>query len=152
MQIDLKINAKKSILGDFSILLGATHGLEIPFVFGEFEKGVAVPFLYSNQDISERLLLSKIMMKYWGNFAHTSNPNHSETHKEWKPWTKEKENFMIFDTSSDGGIQMSNDSITTSRIEERIEDDSTLSYIHRCELQKSVHTYVGHFTGQSCSD
>ena len=145
-------NAKKSTLGDFSILLGATHGLEIPFVFGEFEKGVAIPFLYSNQDFSERILLSTIMMKYWGNFARSSNPNHSETDKKWNPWTKEKENFIIFDISSDGGIQMSNDSVTTSRIEERIEDDSTLSDRHRCVLRKSIHTYVGHFTTQSCSD
>ncbi|XP_054856542.1 fatty acyl-CoA hydrolase precursor, medium chain-like [Eublepharis macularius] len=45
----------------------ADHGDEIGFVFGK-------PFLEDNANEEERNL-SKIIMKYWANFARTGNPN-----------------------------------------------------------------------------
>jgi para-nitrobenzyl esterase len=63
-------------------LLGAAHGIEIPFVFGNFE---GQDLLYALEDNGPRDALSKRMMDYWGTFAHAGNPG--------SDWTR-------YDTSS----------------------------------------------------
>ncbi len=57
-------------------LLGAAHGIEIPFVLGNFE---GQELLYNSEDNGPRDALSKRMMDYWGTFAHSGNPG-----TDWK--------------------------------------------------------------------
>lgn len=44
-----------SLLTDFSKLLGAGHGLEISYVFGDFDKGISMPFLFSEENKAGRM-------------------------------------------------------------------------------------------------
>ena len=62
-----------SVMGyDLSTALGAAHGLEIAFVFGEFEGGLGLSYLYPKTPARDQL--SKSMMSYWAEFAHSGNP------------------------------------------------------------------------------
>ncbi len=57
---------------DLSKMLGAAHGMEIPFVHGHFE-GQLAAFL-GEEGKAEREALSDAMMNYWGEFARTGKP------------------------------------------------------------------------------
>jgi para-nitrobenzyl esterase len=59
---------------DFSKLLGAAHGLEIPFVFGRltFVGAERVVFDDARRPAAEQL--SRRMMSYWSEFAHSGDP------------------------------------------------------------------------------
>jgi len=71
-----------------SQLVGAAHGLEIPFVFGTFDTRGQGSMLYSKENEPARERLSAQMMSYWGEFARTGQPGrgHDGTLPEWLPW------------------------------------------------------------------
>ena len=55
-------------------VIGATHGIEIPFVLDSFDRRSFG--LFFNDDMAKRgQPLSKIMQAYWLNFAKTGDPN-----------------------------------------------------------------------------
>ncbi|MCZ0997464.1 carboxylesterase family protein [Streptomyces mirabilis] len=55
-------------------LLGATHSLDIPYVFGTVDR---IPLTGRSPD---RHRVSRAMMRAWASFAHTGAPG-------WEPWT-----------------------------------------------------------------
>jgi para-nitrobenzyl esterase len=59
---------------DLSRILGASHGLEIPFVFGHFDVGPQSGILFHERNEKERLALSARMMRFWAEFARTGDP------------------------------------------------------------------------------
>ena len=64
-----------SILGmDFSFLLGAGHGLEIPFVMGDFDFGRQTRFFSLRKMSMKEIKLSKLIMQYWTHFAKDGYP------------------------------------------------------------------------------
>jgi para-nitrobenzyl esterase len=70
--------------------LKAMHGLEIPFVFNHPD---SVPFTGTAPGQPE---LAKAMSQAWAAFARTGSPSHPGM-PEWKPYTPENGNTMIFD-------------------------------------------------------
>ena len=58
-------------------VIGAGHGMEMPFVFGNFGKDSdsVLRFAWSKTNQPGRMELSNRMMTYWANFARTGNPN-----------------------------------------------------------------------------
>ena len=92
-------------------LIGAGHGMEIPFLFGNFqqdEKSV-MKFAWSDENRPAREGLSHAMMDYWANFARTGDPNTADAGLPlWHAWSNEPgtPKRMIFDT---GGLTMSTD-------------------------------------------
>jgi len=76
---------------------GATHSLEVPFVFGtlpEKEFGLHP----KKNEITERL--SNNMMDYWVSFARNGDPN-CEGLSKWPSYRADKRSTMIFDTKSE---------------------------------------------------
>ncbi|MBL8951777.1 MAG: carboxylesterase/lipase family protein [Myxococcaceae bacterium] len=74
-------------------LLGAAHGIEIPFVFGDFE---GQELLYELEDNTQRDLLVTRMMDHWGNFAHAGKPG-----SEWlryDPSSASAPKYLTLDT------------------------------------------------------
>ena len=71
-----------SVMGyDLSVALGAAHGLEIAFVFGEFERGLGLKYLYPKSPARDAL--SSSMMSYWTEFAYSGDPAPVATAKKF---------------------------------------------------------------------
>jgi para-nitrobenzyl esterase len=131
-----------SLLGmDMGILLGAAHGLEIPFVFNNFSSGLGLGFLYTEDNRKGREALSDSMSSYWAQFAYSGFPGRGRGGKEieWKTWdnSPESDKFIIFDTSEGGGIRMSSNAITRRILKKRILAETGFT-----SREKHCETYV----------
>lgn len=118
---------------DFSELIGAGHGLEVPFLFTEQKK-------------MKRKALSDAMISYWANFAYTGSPNisaHTESNNAlpyWSSWNNEKQadKFIVFD-GGEHGIHMSNEELFESELKKRLANDTSISdSAERCALFKTM--------------
>jgi para-nitrobenzyl esterase len=94
--------------------------------------------------------LSKSMMSYWANMAYTGNPGRGRDGKEvqWMPWEngKGKPKMMIFDTSRDGGIRMSDFEITPENFKaEFMADTSFEDQDILCETYAATFSRTGLF-------
>jgi para-nitrobenzyl esterase len=142
-----------SLMGtDMGTLLGAAHGVEIPFVMGAPALGPLMSLLFgSERDLAEDPL-SVAMGSYWAEFAKDGAPGRgtSGTLPLWSAWdssTDDSPRFLIFDSAADGGIRMSSDYRTPKRIAERVfadaryEDDAA-----RCEALVELVEMFPHYT------
>ena len=126
-----------SVFGyDLALAMGAAHGLEIAFVFGDFE-GSALAFgdIYDDTRLAERDALSSSMMSYWAEFAHRGDPGRGRdgTGLEWQPWRSDPDvdRMIVFDTPADGGIRMSAETVTLDGLKARLAADT--SFADQCE-------------------
>lgn len=83
--------------------LGATHAIEIPFVFGNFELPSIAKFVGAGPDASA---LSQKMMALWAGFARDGHPPQS-----WEPFAPERRIHLI---------------LNRTLASERIDDDATV--------------------------
>jgi len=124
-----------SVMGyDLSTALGAAHGLEIAFVFGEFERGLGLKYLYPKSPARDAL--SSSMMSYWAEFARSGDPGTGRDGKEvrWLPWDTDGQRSIILDTTPPG-IRMSDELITTENLKGRLLQDASITEPReRCEL------------------
>ena len=94
---------------DASRLLGAAHGLEIPFVFGAFDGAPGHEFLFTADNLAGRVALSSAMMSYWAEFAAHGRPGRGRdgTQVEWPAWGGTgPPAYLVFDTAARGGIRV----------------------------------------------
>lgn len=136
-----------NLLADLPTLIGAAHGLEISFVFGDFKGGVPLDRLVADSNADGRRSLSTTMMDYWGNFAHTGNPGkgRSGAQNDWQPWANTGANIMVLDTPADGGARMSEIRTNVADIKARLPNDDILSSAEdRCEAYAALflHGYM----------
>jgi carboxylesterase type B len=111
-------------LVDVGFLLGASHAIEVNFVFDDFSQFMVPsfqPLVYTQENLPGRLGLAGSMSSYWAEFAYNGDPGTGRTGVEplWTAWdngTPDSDKFVILDTSSDGGIRMSSDSVTLERL------------------------------------
>jgi len=127
-----------SFLGsDFSKLLGAAHGMEIPFVFRDFE-GSAFRRLFTERNRAGREELADAMSSYWAQFAYTGAPGRGRSGQlpEWKPWddTDGADKFIVFDTHAGGGIRMDSHRVTKGELLAELAKDSRADEALRCEI------------------
>lgn len=125
-----------SLLADLPTLIGAAHGVEINFVFGDFEGGVDLGPLADKANAVGRKELSLTMMDYWANFAHTGLPGkgYSGEQVQWSAWSKTGNNVMLLDTNADGGSRMAEVRDNIADIKSKIPSDALLvSQKDRCE-------------------
>jgi len=102
---------------DFAKLLGAAHGLEIPFVFGRLDLGRGNRFVFDEPRRPAAELLSGRMVSYWTEFAATGDPGRGRDGAlpQWAAWDDSRPDapkFMVFDTAEGGGVRMSSESVT----------------------------------------
>ncbi len=132
---------------DFSKMLGASHALEIPFVFGTFDLGRGNRFLWDEARIPERDALSDAMMSYWTSFAYTGDPGRgrSGTLVPWTAWDATRASapkFLVFDTPADGGIRMSSNTITNERLLAKLAGDDRFEDLReRCQVLYELVTW-----------
>jgi para-nitrobenzyl esterase len=77
----------------FGGVLGASHALELPFVFGVVHVPVVEIFTGSGADVEA---LSTQMQKAWLAFARTGDPSHAGLGGPWPPWDPQKRTTMVF--------------------------------------------------------
>ena len=122
-----------SVFGyDLAQAMGAAHGLEIGFIFGDFEgSAVALGNIYDDARLAARDALSASMMSYWAQFAHTGDPGRGRdgAEPEWGPWQSapDADRMIVFDTPADGGIRMSAEEITLAGLKARLLADASIT-------------------------
>jgi len=100
---------------DLPEMLGASHGLEIPFVFGHWNMGSEGTQLFTPENLEGREALAATMMSYWAEFARNGDPGRGSGGDavRWTAWNPEGDHFAVLDTPADGGVTLarSTDSI-----------------------------------------
>jgi para-nitrobenzyl esterase len=117
-------------LADLSRLVGASHGFEIPFVFGHWELGPAAGGVFTGSNREGREALSLQMMSYWAEFARNGAPGRGAA-GDLPDWTRfggalGLPNFMVLDTAAGGGLRMESGLETTEALVAEIEADPRL--------------------------
>jgi para-nitrobenzyl esterase len=79
-------------------MIGAAHGFEIPFVFGNLDQPPA-NWLITKRQEKKASPLSGLMMDYWANFARSGDPNGPGL-PQWPKYDKQTRERMILDFDS----------------------------------------------------
>jgi para-nitrobenzyl esterase len=112
-------------------MLGASHGFEIPFVFGHWDLGPEATGLFTPFNRSARRELSAKMASYWAEFAHAGDPGQGRDGSlpRWLAWddaTPDAHRYVVLDTTSDGGVRMGSEAVTMASVVADIARDSRL--------------------------
>lgn len=122
-------------------IVGAAHGLEIPFVFGFFDVGPQGKMLFHDDNAAARLALSERMMAYWAAFAREGRPGHGSDGQGvmWQPWSTDHAaaRMIVFDTANGGGIRMEPSNVSRESVSALI-DGEPLAVDQRCSLFKAT--------------
>lgn len=134
-------DSRSNSLVDLADLIGAGHGVEISFVFGDFKGGTDLSFLLDKDNAPGRQQLSLSMMDYWAGFAHTGNPGRGYTGKqsEWQPWQEQGSNVMQLASEQDGGTRMSEIRNNVADIKSMLSNDDIITdQRDRCEAYAAL--------------
>ncbi len=110
---------------DLSQLLGAAHGVEIPFVFDSFDDGARAR-LFDASSARGREVLGGAMRSYWAEFARNGDPGRGGRElPRWAPWSNGSgsDKFVVLDTDAGGGIRMSDEMVTREGLLDAIASD-----------------------------
>jgi len=125
-----------SFAGNYALFVGASHGMEIPFVTGDFDLGPITfyvkPFLFPEASEEGRLALSNLMMDYWANIAKYGNPNEFTKGPEWEKFTAENNQLLILDNPLSDNVKMETMPVVPNNLLNSIESDSALEIKERC--------------------
>jgi para-nitrobenzyl esterase len=105
---------------DLPRMLGAAHGLEIPFVFDHFDLGREGNRLFTADNEPGRRALAEAMGMHWTTFAATGHPG-----AEWPAWGSPG-TFVVFDTPAGGGVRPSPETVAPDLVMARIAADPRL--------------------------
>jgi para-nitrobenzyl esterase len=134
-----------TVLGaDLSVMLGAAHLFEVPFVFGHFDLGSEANAIFTGDNEPGRKELSAQMMSYWAEFAHSGSPGRGRNKDlpEWNAWDDSSPaapKFLVFDTAAGGGLRMSSETLTTDSVLAAVEDDPRLpTQREKCTIYREL--------------
>jgi len=127
---------KLFFVADLGQMLGASHGFEIPFVFGHWDLGREARVLFDSGNRPGREELSAKIISYWANFAYGGDPGTGRSGElpEWKPWDPrpQAEKFAVLDTEADGGVRMASDGpLTPEGVLAEVDRDPRLADLRR---------------------
>lgn len=134
-----------TVLGaDLAAMLGAAHGLEIPFVFGHYDLGPEGNRIFTKHNRPGREELSAKMMSYWSAFAADGKPGRGRDGllPEWTPWesgNSGEPRFLVFDTADDGGVRMAGGELTRGGLLATLKNDPRLpSTRDKCTILREM--------------
>ena len=123
---------------DLSKILGAAHGLEIPFVFNRFEfSKTADPILFPKKTFQTRDALSRAMGAYWASFARDGRPA-APGQPNWQPYS-ENNALMFFDSTNDEGIRIVKGTDSIDAILDDLAVDTRIDKIERCVILSELY-------------
>ena len=134
---------------DLSKLLGASHAVELLFVFGFTDLGSFTNSMFN--DVASASRLSEQMRSYWTWFAHTGAPGRGRrgTLPEWSAWRSAAPaaKYLVFDSPAGGGIRMSPEAVTVNAVVARLAaDPRVISTEERCVLFRGLVQFSDAFT------
>ena len=123
------------IFGDYSLFVGAAHGIDIPFISNSFDME-QIPWyikniLFPESSAEGRDALSSLMMRYWGNIAKYGDPNVFVSQK-WEKFTANDNQMIILDNPEDPNFGMVTNPVVPKTLLKEIESDSALEIEERC--------------------
>jgi para-nitrobenzyl esterase len=142
----------KVLWSDLGRLLGAAHGLEIPFVFGHWELGRTGRILFDETNRPGREALSAMMMSYWAEFALRGDPGRGRdgTLPRWPAWHDDGEKYAVLDTPAAGGMRMASESEGFDDLAAAILADTSFeSERERCLALASLTTWTSERFGDA---
>jgi para-nitrobenzyl esterase len=114
-------------LVDVGRLIGAAHGMEIPFVFGHWDLGSQTNLIFAASNEAGRVPLSRQMMGYWAEFARRGDPrNGGGAGAPWEPFGADGR-FLVLDTGAGGGVRMERGTLTTDQVLAEVAQDPDLA-------------------------
>jgi len=137
---------------DYSVLLGAAHGFEIPFVFGHWNLGRAGNLMFTDGNKPGREALSAAMRSYWAQFAYAGDPGRGRKGDlpVWAAWdtsTPESPKYAVLDTEAGGGVRMSHDVWDKDRIRAEVVADARLpEWRDKCEQLRGLALHSGFYS------
>ena len=126
---------------DWPQIMGAAHGLEIPFVFGNFRTGFFADELFDESNNEGRIELSASIRSYWTQFARTGNPGRGRngTLPRWELWNGEQK--LVFDAKPEAGIRMESAAIDIRTVHLNLWADQYLTDDEKCGIYKDMTMY-----------
>ena len=120
---------------ELSRLAGASHALEIPFVFGSFFDSFMIKTFFDKEALSSAIKLSDHMISYWTQFAYTGDPGRGRDNNspEWEPWSEEV-SYIVLDSDRGQNISMRNDIVSWESLVQDLTLDTRLSNKEKCEI------------------
>lgn len=117
------------------ILLGAAHGMEMAFVFGDKTGEFDVFKINSVFNKKSRHFVASEMSYSWVSFATDGHPS-LLSGDTWFRYAQGplKSATLIFDSEADGGIRMETLCITVDDLKQRLFTDKTQSVSQKCSL------------------
>jgi para-nitrobenzyl esterase len=129
---------------DLSKMVGAAHAIEIPFVFGYTSLGPATRLVFDESRRAGNEQLSRRLMSYWAQFAHTGDPARGRDGRQlrWQPWSGEGEEtdnrYIVFDSEEGGGLRMSPQIVPRDEVIARVVGDARFpTWRERCAVFRS---------------
>jgi len=125
-------------------MLGASHGFEIPFVFGHWDLGPDTRLIFGGGSREGRETLSGQMMSYWAEFAYSGSPGRGRGGDlpEWPSWddsSAEAPKYILLDTPADGGLRLVSETFTIDRVvAELIVDPRLATARNRCAVLRAL--------------
>ena len=126
---------------DLSRMLGAAHGLEIPFVFGRFDLGSQSRLLFSPKGRASREELSRQMRSYWTELAATGSPGRGQKGDlpEWPRRSEADPASLILDVPSADGLRISRRVETSTKVIADVLTDPRLpTALEKCALLRGL--------------
>ncbi len=131
-----------TVLGaDLGKMIGAAHGMELPFVFGHFDPGPLSSFLFPASTEPARDDLSSAIMGYWTEFARTGAPGRGgANYPDWTAWepTPQGLKTMLLDVPVHGGLAMSRTSESLAAVVAGLAGDGRLAPITKCRALRTL--------------
>ena len=134
---------------DLSVLLGAAHAFEIPFVFGHFDLGKQGNVVFTEKNQPGRVELSRRMMSYWAEFARHGAPGRGGAGDlvAWSSFDGTDPRFVVFDTPAGGGVRLESGALTREAVLASVETDSRLpTERDRCTIHRELAEWGGGFS------
>ncbi|PWE18059.1 carboxylesterase [Marinicauda salina] len=126
---------------DLGFLLGAAHGVDIPFVFNHFDFfGRLDSALFNRGNAEGRAALAGAMGDYWAEFARTGEPGRGgdPARPVWTRW-QAGGLLMRFDSPDDGGpAEIIDGTDDLSRLAADLAVDERLEESERCAVAAAV--------------